>query len=218
MTRECHVRICGGLGGKFPGATLRPGGRRVAAAKSSQKTLHRQIRWQVEGKCKIPFTATDHEKRHGRDPVWELRAKEAPDHVTANWPGCSWIVEVITQTVERNNKRGVRRQLFLTSVRTTSKALLRLIQQRWSIENEWHWPATPSWARTSIATPTGSGRLCAFLQTIVMPTQSAGGHISSGVAGTDQSARVSVSSPTTSRGCLRWARSRRLGLRLDSPF
>jgi hypothetical protein len=21
MTRECHVRICGGLGGKFPGAT-----------------------------------------------------------------------------------------------------------------------------------------------------------------------------------------------------
>jgi hypothetical protein len=23
MTRECHVRICGGLGGKFPGATRR---------------------------------------------------------------------------------------------------------------------------------------------------------------------------------------------------
>jgi hypothetical protein len=24
MTRECHVRICGGLGGKFPGATRHP--------------------------------------------------------------------------------------------------------------------------------------------------------------------------------------------------
>jgi integrase len=23
MTRECHVRICGGLGGQFPGATRR---------------------------------------------------------------------------------------------------------------------------------------------------------------------------------------------------
>jgi hypothetical protein len=23
MTRECHIRICGGLGGQFPGATRR---------------------------------------------------------------------------------------------------------------------------------------------------------------------------------------------------
>jgi hypothetical protein len=26
MTRECHVRICGSLGGKFAGATRRPAG------------------------------------------------------------------------------------------------------------------------------------------------------------------------------------------------
>ena len=102
----------------------------LLTVKSNQKTLHRQIGCQFEGKRKIPFTATDHEKRHGRDTVWELRAKEAPDHVKANWPGCSWIVEVITHTVERNSKRGVRRHLFLTSVRTTPKALLRLIRQR----------------------------------------------------------------------------------------
>jgi hypothetical protein len=35
-------------------------------------------------------------------------------------------------------KRSVRRHLFLTSVRTTSQASLRLIRQRWSLEKEWH--------------------------------------------------------------------------------
>jgi predicted transposase YbfD/YdcC len=28
---------------------------------------------------------------------------------------------------------------FLTSLRTAPKALLRLVRQRWSVENEWHW-------------------------------------------------------------------------------
>jgi hypothetical protein len=84
----------------------------LLTVKSNQKTLHRQIGCQFEGKRKIPFTATDHEKRHGRDTVWELRAKEAPDHVKANWPGCSWIVEVITDTLMSTGKRSVRRHLF----------------------------------------------------------------------------------------------------------
>jgi hypothetical protein len=30
MTRECHVRICGGLGGKFPGLTRRACGGRAS--------------------------------------------------------------------------------------------------------------------------------------------------------------------------------------------
>jgi len=33
--------------------------------------------------------------------------------------------------------------LFITSIRTTPEALLRLIRQRWSIENEWHWARDP---------------------------------------------------------------------------
>ncbi|MFN9658824.1 MAG: transposase, partial [Cyanobacteriota bacterium] len=36
-------------------------------------------------------------------------------------------------------KRSIRRHLFLTSLRTSPDALLRLIRQRWSIENKWHW-------------------------------------------------------------------------------
>jgi predicted transposase YbfD/YdcC len=111
----------------------------LLTVKSNQKTLYRQIGCQFQGKRHIPFTAKDHEKRHGRDTVWELRAREAPEHIKANWPGSAWIVEVITDTLTRKGKRSVRRYLFLTSVRTTPEALLRLIRQRWSIENEWHW-------------------------------------------------------------------------------
>ena len=111
----------------------------LLTVKSNQKTLYRQIGCQFQGKRHIPFSATDHEKRHGRDTVWELRAKEAPEHIRANWPGSAWIVEVITDTLTRKGKRSVRRHLFLTSVRTMPQALLRLIRQRWSIENEWHW-------------------------------------------------------------------------------
>ncbi len=56
-------------------------------------------------------------------------------------------MEVITATLNRKGKRSVRRHLNRfnkrlsrcdTSVRTTQQAL-RLIRQRWSIENEWHW-------------------------------------------------------------------------------
>jgi hypothetical protein len=64
---------------------------------------------------------------------------EAPDHIKENWPGSAWIVELITKTTKRKGERSVRRQLFITTVLTTPEASLRLIRQRWSIENEWHW-------------------------------------------------------------------------------
>ena len=53
----------------------------LLTVKSNQKTLYRQIGCQFQGKRHIHFTATDHEKRHGRDTVWELQAKEAPEHI-----------------------------------------------------------------------------------------------------------------------------------------
>jgi predicted transposase YbfD/YdcC len=120
----------------------------LLTVKSNQKTLHRQIGCQFEGKRKIPFMASDRDKSHGRDTLWALRAREAPEPIKANWPGSAWIVEVITDTLTRTGKRSVRRHLGRwrertsrcdTSVRTTPQALLRLIRQRWSIENEWHW-------------------------------------------------------------------------------
>jgi predicted transposase YbfD/YdcC len=108
--------------------------------KGNQKTLHRQIQCQFQGKRHIPFTATAQGKKHGRDTIWEMRAKEAPDHIRANWPGISWIIEMISTTVTRRGMQVPRTHYFLTSLRTKPEALLRLIRQRWSIENEWHWP------------------------------------------------------------------------------
>jgi predicted transposase YbfD/YdcC len=105
--------------------------------KANQKTLHRQIRSQFQGKRKIPFVATVHEKSHGRDITWTLRAKEAPEHIRAAWIGTSWIVEVVTEGT-RDGQPFRATHLFLTSLRTTPEALLRLVRDRWSLEG-WHW-------------------------------------------------------------------------------
>ena len=100
--------------------------------KSNQKILYRQIGCQSEGKRKIPFTPTDVGKRHRRQTRWELNAKEAPEHIKANCPGSAWIVEVITCTKTRKGKREIACHRFITSLRTTPEALLRLIRQRCS--------------------------------------------------------------------------------------
>ena len=105
--------------------------------KANQKTLHRQIRSQFQGKRHIPFVATDHEVNHGRDITWTLRAKQAPEHISEAWIGTSWIVEV-TASGTRDGRPFHATHLFLTSLRTTPEALLRLVRERWSIES-WHW-------------------------------------------------------------------------------
>ena len=71
--------------------------------KANQKTLHRQIRSQFQGKRHIPFVAMEHKISHGRDITWALRAKEAPEHIRETWSGTSWIVEVHT-TGSRDGK------------------------------------------------------------------------------------------------------------------
>ncbi len=95
---------------------LEQGAELLLTVKSNQKTLYRQIGRQFEGRRKIPFTATDVEKRHGRHTRWELHAKEAPEHIKANWPGSSWIVEVITSTMTRKGKREIACHRFITSL------------------------------------------------------------------------------------------------------
>ncbi len=105
--------------------------------KVNQKTLHRQIESQFQGKRHIPFVATDHEVSHGRDITWILRAKEAPEHIKKAWIGTSWIVEV-TANGTRDGKPFQAAHLFLTSLRTTPEALLQQVRDRWSIEG-WHW-------------------------------------------------------------------------------
>ena len=105
--------------------------------KANQRTLHRQIQRQFEGSRQIPFLATVQEIGHGRDITWTLRAKEAPEHIRQAWVGTSWIVEVAT-TGTRDSKPFTAKHFFLTSLRTSPEALLRLTRNRWSIEG-WHW-------------------------------------------------------------------------------
>jgi predicted transposase YbfD/YdcC len=104
--------------------------------KANQKTLHRQIRSQFQGKRHIPFVADVHEISHGRNITWALRAKQAPEHIREAWIGTSWIMEV-TASGTRDSKL-FQAHLFLTSLRTTPESLLRLVRDRWSIEG-WHW-------------------------------------------------------------------------------
>jgi hypothetical protein len=114
--------------------------------KANQKTLHRQIRSQFQGKRHIPFVATEHEISHGRDITWTLRAKEAPEHIRQTWSGTSWIVEVSTSGI-RDGKpfQATHLACFMqrtsrcdTSLRTTPEALLQLVRDCWSLES-WHW-------------------------------------------------------------------------------
>ena len=61
----------------------------------------------------------------------------APEHIAQAWIGTSWIVEVAA-TGSRAGKPFQAQHLFLTSLRTTPEALLKLVRDRWSIEG-WHW-------------------------------------------------------------------------------
>ena len=134
----------------------------LLTVKGNQKTLHRQIQCQFQGKRHIPFTATAQRKKHGRVTTWEMRAKAAPDHIKANWPGVSWIIEMITTNVTRRAQQVPRAHYFLTSLRNKPEALLRLIRQRWSIENEWHWAAghAAGRGRSPVRQPQWSAAVC----------------------------------------------------------
>ena len=109
----------------------------LLTVKGNQKTLHRQIRSQFQGKRQIPVEASVFEEGHGRAITWTLRAKQAPEHIRTEWSGTSWIVEV-TATGTRGDKPFHATHRFLTSLRTTPEALLQLVRDRWSIEG-WHW-------------------------------------------------------------------------------
>jgi predicted transposase YbfD/YdcC len=83
---------------------------------------------------------SDVDAGHGRQVRWTLRARNATDSIRERWVGASWIVELVS-TGWRDGKPFHHIHLFIiTTLRTSPKALLRLVRQRWAIENQWHWP------------------------------------------------------------------------------
>ncbi len=61
----------------------------------------------------------------------------APDWVIEQWPGSATIIVVRSQGI-RNGRPVDETRYYVTSLWTSAKALLRLVRDRWKIENSWH--------------------------------------------------------------------------------
>jgi hypothetical protein len=81
---------------------------------------------------------SESESGHGPSVTWTQRAMEATESIRGSWPESSWIIE-LHSTGSRDGKPFDHRHYFLTTLRTSPDALLRLVRQRWSIENSRHW-------------------------------------------------------------------------------
>lgn len=110
----------------------------LLTVKKNQRTLHRQIADQFRYQRYFPVEESDFEKSHGRQVLWELRARNATEAIRERWIGASWIIELVSSG-QRDGKPFRHVHQFITTMRTSPKALLRLVRQRWAIENEWHW-------------------------------------------------------------------------------
>ena len=88
---------------------------------------------------KAPLQALKHERKHGRVLTWTLRGMPAPEWVEENWPGGATVLAVRCQG-SRDGKLVDETRYYVTSLRTSAKALLQHVRERWSIENSWHWP------------------------------------------------------------------------------
>ena len=84
---------------------------------------------------------------------------------------------MVTTTTTRKGKRKAACHRFITSIRTTPEALLRLIRQRWSIENEWHWARDAQLGEDAHRYANRNGAaVFSFLRTIVMNLLRRGGY------------------------------------------
>ena len=111
----------------------------LLSVKNNQRRLYQQIVSQFRGSRHFPVVISDCEAGHGRQVRWTLRARNATDTIRQRWAGASWIIELVS-TGLRGSKPFHQVHYFLTTLRTSPKALLRLVRQRWAIENQWHWP------------------------------------------------------------------------------
>jgi hypothetical protein len=111
----------------------------LLSVKNNQRRLFQQIVAQFRGNRHCPVVISDCEAGHGRQVRWTLRARNATDAIRQRWAGASWIIELVSSGL-RGHKPFRQVHYFLTSLRTSPKALLRLVRQRWAIEKQWHWP------------------------------------------------------------------------------
>ena len=111
----------------------------LLTVKKNQRRLFQQIVSQFRGHRHFPVVISDFDASHGRYVRWTLRARNASEAIRERWASASWIIELVS-TGRRDDKPFHHVHFFITTLRTSPKALLRLVRQRWAIENQWHWP------------------------------------------------------------------------------
>jgi hypothetical protein len=68
----------------------------LLTVKKNQRTLHRQIADQFRYQRHFPVQESHFEQSHGRQVLWELRARNATDAIRERWIGASWIIELVS--------------------------------------------------------------------------------------------------------------------------
>ena len=111
----------------------------LLTVKNNQRRLYQQIVSQFRGHRHFPVEISDVEAGHGRQVRWQLRARNATEAIRQRWAGASWIIQLVS-TGRRDGQPFHHVHYFITTLRTSPKALLQLVRQRWAIENQWHWP------------------------------------------------------------------------------
>jgi len=110
----------------------------LIAIKGSRRKAFQLIRDRLTYGKRVPFQASASERGHGRESTWTLRAVEAPTTIKEIWPGSALIISVKSAGT-REGRAINETHYYVTSLRTTAKALLQHVRDRWSIENSWHW-------------------------------------------------------------------------------
>jgi predicted transposase YbfD/YdcC len=110
----------------------------LIAIKGSRRRAFQLIRDRLTYGKRVPFQASASERGHGRESTWTLRAVEAPTTIKEIWPGSALIISVRSAGT-REGRAINETRYYVTSLRTTEKALLQHVRDRWSIENSWHW-------------------------------------------------------------------------------
>lgn len=110
----------------------------MIAIKGSRRKAFQLIRDRLTYGKQVPFQARVSECGYGRTSTWTLRAMEAPTTIKEIWPGSALIISVRSAGT-REGRAINETRYYVTSLRTTAKALLQHVRDRWSIENSWHW-------------------------------------------------------------------------------
>ncbi len=106
--------------------------------KGSRRKAFRLIRDRLTYGKRVPFQASALERGHGRESTWTIWAMEAPEWIKEIWPGSGLII-ALRSVGTREGRPIEETRYYVTSLRTTAKALLQHERDRWSIENSWHW-------------------------------------------------------------------------------